>query len=471
MLVLSTIAVVLWPRTYGTEASFAVDGAGPSLNAVALASRIEAALLERQELAGVAMELPPELRSPDPIGRLRAGIRVQSHGALSYGVEFRGSDQQSVQRIANRLADRAVALVPQLASPQDNAPAQALAARTRAVTEFLTAHPEMTLEAADIKPSGATDSGLEALRTEKRQIELRLTTGANDNPYSDPGQSPEILNRRLTELKLTIARREKALKEPHPNATPAVAPELVARWRALLADLGAAQAAASVPSVVPVVRAHVTARAPLPSSPLTPNRLVLSIVAALLSAAAAMAAYALPRFSEPPKRKAPSPKPVGGGTEPILAVRPGSESPAKRSDPPAAQGTEPPPAPRPSSEPPVPAAGSGPPPGPRPASEPPAKGSDAPPKRSDPPGPIAVQRTVVLSGPTTKSTNPPPEKMRQRSRTAPGGMEAPVLDPPPAATPGAHSPPAAPLFGSRPPPGAGSYSVSSSHPPAMDPRG
>ncbi|HYQ18344.1 MAG TPA: hypothetical protein VEQ58_21360, partial [Polyangiaceae bacterium] len=112
VLVLSTIAVVLWPRTYGAEASFALDAAAPVANAASLASRVEAALLERQELANIATELPPELRSPDPIGRLRAGIRVQPRGALGYSVEFRGSDQQSVQRITNRLAERAVALVP-----------------------------------------------------------------------------------------------------------------------------------------------------------------------------------------------------------------------------------------------------------------------------------------------------------------------------------------------------------------------
>src|SRR5687768_18609726 len=103
VLLLSVTAVLLWPRTYGTEATFVLDGGARVDNPVALAGRIEAALLEREQLAGAAMELPPELRSPDPIGRLRAGIRVQSRGPLSYAVEFRGSDPQSVQRITNRL--------------------------------------------------------------------------------------------------------------------------------------------------------------------------------------------------------------------------------------------------------------------------------------------------------------------------------------------------------------------------------
>ena len=101
VLLLSATAVALWPRTYGTTATFVLDGNAHVGNPVVLAGRIEAALLEREALAGVAMELPPELRSPDPIGRLRAGIRVQSRGALGFAVEFRGSDPQSVQRIAN----------------------------------------------------------------------------------------------------------------------------------------------------------------------------------------------------------------------------------------------------------------------------------------------------------------------------------------------------------------------------------
>ena len=198
VLLLSATAVALWPRTYGTTATFVLDGAPQVGNPIVLAGRIEASLLEREGLAAIAMDLPPELRSPDPIGRLRAGIRVQSRGTLGFTVEFRGSDPQSVQRIANHLADRAVKVLPKVASsPVDNAPALALAERSRAVTEFLTAHPEITLEASPGKINPAGDSGLDALRNEKRQIEQRLATGAPDNPYADKGEDPELLNRRL----------------------------------------------------------------------------------------------------------------------------------------------------------------------------------------------------------------------------------------------------------------------------------
>jgi len=116
---------------------------------------------------------------------------------------------------------------------------------------------------------------------------------------------------------------------------------------------------------------------------------------------------------------------------------------------------------------------------PRPASEPPPqKKSDPPPRAggSEPPGPIAATRTVVVSG--RSASNAPPAAAApkaSRSKTVPGGLEGPdaaALAGTPAspAPQTAHSPPAAPLFGSRPPPGAGSYSVSSSHHPAMDPR-
>jgi Mrp family chromosome partitioning ATPase len=462
VLLLSATAVALWPRTYGTAATFVLDGGAQIGNPVALASRIEAALLEREELASVAMELPPELRSPDPIGRLRAGIRVHSRGALGFSVEFRGSDPQSVQRIANRLADRATALVPKLASsPPDNAAATALAARTRAVTEFLTAHPEITIEQSSGKPDPAGDSGLDALRTEKHQLEQRLAspeTGPSaDNPYADPGLDPALLNRRLIELKTTIARREAALKQPRPAKPPAVAPELTSQWRALLAELASAQAAATSPSPQAAVTGHVTARAPLPSSPLTPNRLVLSIVAALLSMAAAMVAYVLPRKPEPTRRQSPRAAPSPQRSDPPPAVPVANTTASKRTDPgPSGSLRSDPPLPR-----------SDPPPGGRSGSE--------------PPGPIAVQRTVVL-GPSGSGSSAPPAAAvtAKRSLTSPGGMHAPgdaatgfadtALAAPPVAqiSPTGHSPPAAPLFGSRPPPGAGSYSVSSSHPPPMD---
>jgi Mrp family chromosome partitioning ATPase len=469
VLLLSATAVALWPRTYGTEATFVIDGGTAIGNSVALAGRIEAALLEREELAGAAMDLPPELRSPDPIGRLRAGIRVQSRGPLAFAVEFRGSDPQSVQRIANRLVERAAALVPKLAAPPaDNAPELALAARTRAVTEFLTAHPEMTLEQANSgKGGGAGDSGLDALRTEKQQIETHLAaTANNDNPYTEPTQDPELLNRRLTELKTTIARREAALKQPHQATPAAVSPELTSQWRTLLADLASAQAqeAKSQQAARPPVTAHVTARAALPGSPLTPNRLVLSIVAALLSVAAAMVAYVLPRKPEPIRRPAARGAAPGQRSDPPPPVLVPGSPPAQRGDPPQ------------------PAAGA---PArsdaPLPRSDPPPKGSDPPPgggrPGSEPPGPIAVQRTLVLSAPSQPASNAPPAVEPKRSHTTPGGLQAPAA----AATSAladtalAHptvvegqARPAAPLFGSRPPPGAGSYSVSSSHPPPLD---
>lgn len=441
VLLLSATAVALWPRTYGTEATFVLDAGASVPNPVLLAGRVEAALLEREVLASAAMDLPPELRAPDPIGRLRAGIRVQSRGALGYAVEFRGSDPHSVQRIANRLVERAVTLLPKVSqAPQDQQLQQDLVARTRAVTEFLTAHPEMTLEQPSGKPNAGADSGLEALRTEKRQLEQRLATGITDNPYADDAQDPELLGRRLVEIKNTIARREAALKQPR-AATPQVSPELTAQWRTLIADLSSAQARASAAPAPPVITAHITARAPLPSTPLTPNRLVLSIVAALLTLAAAMVAYVLPRKAEPPRPRSSPPGPRSERPPPGAAPRPAEPGRVAPSDPPPAAG----PAAIPRSDPPPPRTG------------------------SEPPGPIAVQRTVVLG-----RSEPPKAAEVRRTQTDPGGLLAPVDTSPAALAATAVAParpsqaPAAPLFGSRPIPSAGSYSVSSSHPPPME---
>ena len=465
VLLLSATAVLLWPRTYGTEATFVLDGGARVDNPVALAGRIEAALLERDQLASAAMELPPELRSPDPIGRLRAGIRVQSRGTLGYAVEFRGSDPKSVQRIANRLADRAVALVPKLtASPDDAASLRELAQRSRAVSEFLTSHPEMTLGQPSDKPAAnpSADSGLELLRTEKRELEQKLASGAADNPYADPGDDKNLLNRRLVELKTTIAKREAALKQPGPAAKAGATPELASKWRALLADLAAAQAKAASPTAQPLVTAHITARAPQPTSPLTPNRLVLSLVALLLSLAAALVAYILPRrvssraTTRRDAQRLPSNPPPSrqGRSDPPPAVAP---DPRPRNEQLPAGSTL---LMRPPSEP------------PGPLGEAPTTRSDPPPPgRSDPPpGPMAPHRPVVLTSSAAGRAAP-----AKRSHTPPGGLQAPspaalgspALAPPPPTT-NSRPPPAAPLFGSRPPPGAGSYSVSSSHPPPFE---
>jgi Mrp family chromosome partitioning ATPase len=454
VLLLSVTAVVLWPRTYGAEATLVLDESAHVENPIALAGRIEAALLEREVLSSAAMDLPPELRSPDPIGRLRAGIHVQSRGALGYVVEFRGSDPQSVQRIANRLADRAVALVPKLAaSPDDAAPMIELAAKTRAVTEFLSAHPEVTTEQDGESGRPPSDDGaLELLRTERRLLEQRLATGAGDNPYADASDDPAQLMRRLVELKTTIQRREAALKRPKAATSAPASPELTAQWRTLLAQLAEAQAKANSPTKKPLVSAHITARASLPTSPLTPNRLVLSVVAVLLSLAAAMVAFVLPRKGVPQRHSPPGAK----RSEPPSAVAGGGGPPKAPSDAPPAHGT------------------------PIVRSEPPVERSDPPgPMRpaSEPPGPIGPMRPVVVSS-VSGATPEVHVEAKPRRRTSPGGMEAPsdeqasalaatVVGPAQGGAAGStrHAPPAAPLFGSRPPPGAGSYSVSSSHPP------
>lgn len=457
VLLLSGTAVALWPRTYGTEAKFTVDGNGANLpDPMQLASRIEAALLEREELTTAAMDLPPELRSPDPIGRLRAGIRVQSRGGRDFAVEFRGSDPDSVQRITNRLVDRAVVGVPKVvaaATAKDQKPDLDLIAKTRAVTEFLTTHPEVTVDPpqqAAGKPSPAapaTDRGLEALRYEKRTIEQHLATpGSTDNPYAEPRQDPALLSLRLAEIKTTIARREAALKQPR-NAGPQISPELAAQWRTLLADLAVAQSHSLGGAPPPEVTAHVTARATLPTTPLTPNRLILSIVAALLTLAAAMVAYVLPRKPEPAPRSVRAPQPVAAGNNP--PPRPLSDPPPAAVTHGNARRTGNTPAP--------------PGPAPIPRSDPPPPG----PGGSEPPGPIAAQRTVVLTG----NSSPPQASEARRSQTDPGGMQAPPAEAALAATalaPARASQAPAPLFGSRPAPGAGSYSVSSSHPPPMD---
>ncbi|HEY6078608.1 MAG TPA: hypothetical protein VIW29_07385 [Polyangiaceae bacterium] len=446
VLLVAITAVVLWPRTYGTQATLVLDG-NPSIeNPTALAGRIEAALLEREQLATVAMDLPPELRSPDPIGRLRAGIHVQAGAPSRYSVEFRGSDPPSVQRIANRLADRAVVLVPKLTvSADDVAPMKELAARSRAVSEFLTAHPEMTVEQVTNKPHNAAgDGALDLLRTEKQQIELRLLANADDNPYRDEADDPAQLNRRLAEIKATIARREAALRQPRAPASASASPELTAEWRALLSELGKAQAQAATPP--PAVTARVTVRAPLPTSPLTPNRLMLTTVAILLSLAAAMVAYVLPRRAQAGRHGPRSSHPARLRSDAPPSSRHAGEAPS-----------------------------ASPPPG---RSDPPPGRSDPPPRpRSDPPpGPVAPQRPVVLS-----SSPPAPGKAAhevKRSITHPGGLAAATADalaatslPAPPAAPKGTSTPLPGLLGSRPPPGAGSYSVSSSHPPPFDPGG
>jgi Mrp family chromosome partitioning ATPase len=196
--------------------------------------------------------------------------------------------------------------------------------------------------------------------------------------------------------------------------------------------------------------------------------------------AAAMIAYVLPRKPEGSSKPRPWTASAPQRSEP-----PAAGAPAQRSDPPPAA-----PAQRSVTEPLALPPRTDPPPAgavargserPLPRSDPPPRpASDPPPGRpgSEPPGPGAIQPRAVVSVNSGSGSNAPPAvTAAKRSQTSPGGLQAPAADaipslaslvPPPGPV-NTHVPPAAPLFGSRPPPGAGSYSVSSSHPPPMGP--
>ena len=149
VLLLSATAVALWPRTYGTSATFVLDGAradrqphraGGSHRSGAARAR-SAGQRRHGSAAGAAL-------TGSDWAAARRHSRAVARRARLYG---RVSRQRSAERAAHRQSlggPRRRSLVPKLAtSPVDNAPALALAERSRAVTEFLTAHPEITLEA------------------------------------------------------------------------------------------------------------------------------------------------------------------------------------------------------------------------------------------------------------------------------------------------------------------------------------
>jgi Mrp family chromosome partitioning ATPase/uncharacterized protein involved in exopolysaccharide biosynthesis len=420
----------LWPRTYRAHARFVLDGGKRVEQPAELASRIEGLLLERATLEPLVERFQSRARTREEgLRRLRSSVSVVSEDALGFVVECRGTRPAELRDLTNRLAERAVVLLPQLstAGAQEAAAAKELASRTRAVTTFLATHPEVTLDAS---AGSATDAGkdvaLETLRSERAAIDIRLAElekRSSDNPYLEPEEDPVSLRRRLAEVKTTIEAREAALKRRAAGQpSPEISPALQTEWRKLLAALTEAQVKAAQVESLPQLSGHITARAELPQKPIAPNAWLLALASLLLSLSAGMIGYVVPRRSRASRRSS-------------------SERPPASSRSPRPQ---------------VPTSGDG-----RPnnsGSDPPSRAGRHTPSASTPP--LAQGGTVVMEGIATPSSD-----------TRPGMSVAPA---PPAAIPvnGAgisSNPPPPALLGGRPPRGAGTYSMTSTESEATRP--
>jgi Mrp family chromosome partitioning ATPase len=294
----------------------------------ALEERLHTALLDPRTLERVARGLTPEIgnaSTPVPtqlVERIRQSIGVHRRGPQTFTISFRAGSAAYAQHGAQELTQLAIQYLDTEAAASSPAAeeaakrAKALEDRTRELAAFVAAHPEVAMSKVDEpsparesspppaassskSSSSAADTAILVLQQEKAKLEARLaeaekqkaaTAGGEGNPYDPlPDDDPESLRQMIAQVKIAITARQNAVSRPHrddssasssekKNTAAAVASSaLRAEWQRLVQALLEAQHDQPVKRDIPSML-RILEPAPLPSSPVKPNRPVLALV-------------------------------------------------------------------------------------------------------------------------------------------------------------------------------------------------
>ena len=279
----------LAPATYRTNAILVLEPSAGASGASNLPEPLEAArrlresILDRPMLQQLSRERAgsdaPEARALAS-SAVRQSLDVDTSDARTFSVSYRDSDKVRTQRACNLLARHAIERAPSMLVDRSAELAGDVKRReqTRELAAFLALHPQV---AAETPASGSTspdnDQVLIVFFVEKKNLQRRIleveSGVGSDNPYLDPAESDlTLLKRRLVEIDAASAARRHALEaEPSGNPLP---PALRAEWKRLLELLSQSTAEAQV-TARPAPVAHLASEAPLPSSPIDPNRPLL----------------------------------------------------------------------------------------------------------------------------------------------------------------------------------------------------
>ncbi|HWA71770.1 MAG TPA: hypothetical protein VG937_05540 [Polyangiaceae bacterium] len=330
--------------TYRTTALVEVEpiGAAPAAPPAPLEAgrRLREAVLVRDVLARLAKELAPSGDAQDAAAsRIRDALQIDTIDSRVFSVSYKDSDPAQAQRLCNLLARQAAERAPRALLPARSADERQQESerdqRAADVVAFLAAHPEVALQAAP-SASGSPaappkeDAALSALRTERARLAQRLEalSATSDNPYAEPEDStlpPEQIKRRIAEIDGVVASRRRAMEQP--GARAAAPSAFDEQWRKMLQGLAELPAATPIATAIDSFKGRVASEAPLPDSPIEPNRplvLFLGFLAALGSAGLIIIARAVGQRRGPSRHSSRS----GNVTERLPAVRQASVAPS-----------------------------------------------------------------------------------------------------------------------------------------------
>ena len=280
----------LAPTVYRTSALLVVDSAaGASLanmpEPLEAARRLSEAVLDRKTLEKLSRERAGSAATDvqaqaQASSSVRRGLEIDTSDGHAFSIGYRDTDGARAQSACNLLARHAAELAPTVLVDRSAERAAELKRQqqTQELAAFLALHPQV---AAEAPPPGdkslETDPALSAFHAEKANLDrriLELESGiVSDNPYVDPKDSDlGLLKRRLVEINTALTARRQAF-DVKPTGSPLSA-ELRAEWRRLLDAVSQSSAdAGGQPRAT--LRARVLQEAPLPGSPIEPNRRLL----------------------------------------------------------------------------------------------------------------------------------------------------------------------------------------------------
>ena len=278
----------LAPATYRTSALLTVESANPATpvtmpQPIEAARRLAEAVLDRKTLERLSRERAGNggaEAQAQASSEVRRGLEIDTSNGHAFSISYRDVDETRTQRACNELARHAVELAPEVLV--DHSAERALDLKrqeqTQMLAAFLAQHPQV---AAEAPPSGTTspekDPALSAFHAEKANLERRISAiesgVSSDNPYVDPRESDvKLLRRRLAEIDSALTARQKAF-DAKPSDS-ALSPEVRSEWKRLLEVVS--QSSAELDAQVPnTLVAHLVTSAPLPTSPIEPNRRLL----------------------------------------------------------------------------------------------------------------------------------------------------------------------------------------------------
>jgi Mrp family chromosome partitioning ATPase len=247
-------------------------------------------LSDRERLGRLLHE--PSLQGSEQtlsLDTLSAAATVTASSEHLLALAFRGDSPDVARDRCGALAD---VLVAHFGKDPKSAARAELERSTKALADFVNAHPGVLLEETASgtsaahpasKPSAASnDQALNVLKKEKARLEAELAqqpaTDTPKNPYDEGAPGPDDLQRQLAQVKYAISARLRAAAAPSPTAAPnPAAPDQVAlqtQWRSLVrAVVDAEHPSTALPATG---SARIVQAPTLPDHPIKPNRLLVT---------------------------------------------------------------------------------------------------------------------------------------------------------------------------------------------------